>query len=65
MTLTVPLIGSKASLVLSIMAGLFKEIYDLMGYGTPDLKDFLYTVLGGLSGYLVYSLLDYLIKTNS
>lgn len=29
-----------------ILAGLLKEIYDRMGYGTPDFKDFLATALG-------------------
>lgn len=33
-------------LVSGILAGLLKEIYDRMGYGTPDLKDFIATALG-------------------
>lgn len=33
-------------LVAGILAGLVKELVDRMGYGTPDLKDFIATALG-------------------
>ena len=39
---TTPLYGLAAG----VIAGAAKEIYDRMGYGTPDAKDFLATALG-------------------
>lgn len=35
-----------AGLAAGIIAGALKEVYDRMGYGTSDLKDFLATALG-------------------
>lgn len=37
-----PVIGLAAG----ILAGLAKELLDRMGYGTPDVKDFIATALG-------------------
>lgn len=35
-------------LAAGILAGLAKELLDRMGYGTPDVKDFIATALGAL-----------------
>jgi len=40
-----------AGLIVATAIGAAKEIRDMMGYGTPETKDFLYTVAGGLLGY--------------
>lgn len=35
-----------AGLAAGIIAGALKEVYDRMGYGTPDIRDFIATALG-------------------
>lgn len=40
-------------LIIAIIAGAGKEALDLLGYGTPEVADFLVTTLGGLVGTIV------------
>ena len=44
-------------LVLAVLAGLGKEIYDGLGHGTVELADLVATVGGGVVGSLAVSLL--------
>lgn len=44
-----PLYGLSAGLT----AGVAKEVYDYLGYGGPDIKDFLATAVGSILGALV------------
>jgi hypothetical protein len=37
-------------LMLAIFIGALKELFDSMGYGTPDVLDFFATVMGGVIG---------------
>jgi hypothetical protein len=39
-------LGPVLGLVVGIVAGVVKELYDRIGYGTPDTKDFIATALG-------------------
>lgn len=43
-------LGGDASMALaaSTVAGAVKELVDMTGYGTPDARDFIWTVVGGL-----------------
>lgn len=34
--------------VVAVLAAAFKEVFDNFGFGTPDKRDFIATVLGGL-----------------
>jgi len=45
------LVAPLAGLIAAVIVGAAKEIRDMMGYGTPEWLDFLYTVAGGLLGY--------------
>lgn len=42
------------SIALAALAGLCKEIWDKMGNGTPDVKDFAVTVLGGVTVNILF-----------
>lgn len=46
--------GWIAGLVVAVAAGLLKEAYDSMGFGTPDHKDAIATIIGGLAGAGLY-----------
>lgn len=46
--------GWIAGLVVAVAAGLLKEAYDSMGFGTPDHKDAIATIIGGLVGAGLY-----------
>jgi hypothetical protein len=48
--------GWIAGLVVAIAAGLLKEVYDSMGFGTPDIWDAVATGLGGVAGAGLYGL---------
>ena len=41
-----PLVG----FLLAVSAGAAKELWDMMGYGTPELTDFVATAAGGALG---------------
>ena len=54
LTLSVSLFfGSITGLVVATMAGLVKEAYDSLGFGTPDKWDAIATIAGGLLGFLL------------
>ncbi len=40
-----------------VIIGAAKEAVDYCGYGTPEVADFLYTLIGGIAAYLFVSLL--------
>lgn len=40
-----------------VIIGATKEGIDYCGYGTPEIADFLYTLIGGIAAYLFVSLL--------
>jgi len=40
------------ALIVVAVVGAVKEIFDGFGYGTPEAKDFFYTVLGGVTGFV-------------
>ena len=46
--------GWIAGLVVATAAGLLKEAYDSMGFGTPDRWDAVATIIGGLVGAGLY-----------
>ena len=46
--------GWIAGLVVATAAGLLKEAYDSMGFGTPDRWDVVATMIGGLVGAGLY-----------
>lgn len=50
-----------AGILFAVIAGIIKEIRDKMGYGTPELLDFVFTVLGGIIALPVSILLNNLI----
>jgi len=39
-----------AGAVVATIAGIVKEVRDSQGYGTPEVADFMFTVLGGCIG---------------
>lgn len=43
--------------VFVVIIGAIKEGTDYCGYGTPEIADFLYTLIGGITAYLFVSLL--------
>ena len=51
-------IGSPYAMVISIalaaLAGLWKELWDKMGNGTPDVMDFVVTTLGGTVASIIF-----------
>ncbi len=47
------LIGPIWGLAAAIAAGIYKEIYDYVDYGRPDVWDAVATAAGGLLAYLV------------
>lgn len=49
--------GAFWGLLVGVSCGIFKEIVDSMGYGTPELLDFLYTAVGSGFAYLLLILL--------
>ena len=49
---------TSTGLVLAVLAGLGKEIYDGLGHGTVELADLVATVGGGVVGSLAVSLLN-------
>ena len=44
------------ALLAAVVVGAAKEGYDALGYGTVDLWDFIWTVLGGLAYVAVFSI---------
>ena len=40
--------GLIPAIILTVIAGLAKELWDMEGHGTPEMADFLATVAGGL-----------------
>ena len=44
-------------LILAMLAGVGKEIYDYFDYGKPDILDFAATLLGGVVGWAAVQLL--------
>ena len=47
--------------ILSIIAGILKEIYDYFDYGTFDIYDMLATWMGGIVGYLLRGVITWLL----
>ena len=45
--------GPLMGLLLAFFAGLLKEVYDFHGYGTVDAMDFLATLAGGITAWLI------------
>ena len=45
--------GSITGLVVSVCAGLAKEAYDSLGFGTVDKWDAVATIVGGLLGFVL------------
>ena len=45
--------GSITGLVVSVCAGLVKEAYDSLGFGTADKWDAVATIVGGLLGFIL------------
>lgn len=39
----------KLSILVVILAGAFKELIDLLGYGTPEIEDFEWTIYGAIA----------------
>ena len=53
-----PLLG----LILTIITGIGKEIWDYFGHGTCELNDFLATLQGGIVGFIILMIAQYLMK---
>ncbi len=51
--LTSPLTG----IVICVIAGIGKEVYDYIDYGKPDVWDMIATWTGGLTGYILLEIL--------
>lgn len=43
-------LGAYIGFAAAVMAGAAKEIIDLMGYGTPEISDFVHTLAGAMLG---------------
>lgn len=46
--------GWGLGLCIAVVAGLAKEWYDSLGYGTPDIWDIVATLTGGVVGTILY-----------
>jgi len=61
LTLSVSLFfGGITGLIVAVMAGLLKEAYDSLGFGTPDRWDAIATIAGGLLGFLLIMISEFI-----
>jgi len=53
-------LGIWAGLAAAVIAGLAKEAYDSLGFGTPDRWDAIATIAGGLLGFLLIMISEFI-----